>query len=143
MQSKTTLNFEGMACVCTGNMQDSWVCRWQGLERSGLVPGAYAVAIKTDVLEDSDEDASYDTEDEEDDVPAAAAAASEADDDEVLAGIAQSVAPSAAVTASVAAGDQSTVGADLFASEAGGAGEDGTSVKLEPKEEPTSVGGWQ
>eukprot|EP01064_Diplonema_japonicum_P026157 TRINITY_DN3757_c0_g1_i1.p1 TRINITY_DN3757_c0_g1~~TRINITY_DN3757_c0_g1_i1.p1 ORF type:complete len:186 (+),score=28.35 TRINITY_DN3757_c0_g1_i1:55-612(+) len=65
----TTLNFEGMVCVCTGNRDDSWVCRWQDLDHPELVPGAYAVAVRAFLeTEVEDNDDSYDgTESEEED----------------------------------------------------------------------------
>eukprot|EP01061_Rhynchopus_euleeides_P003571 TRINITY_DN12843_c0_g1_i1.p1 TRINITY_DN12843_c0_g1~~TRINITY_DN12843_c0_g1_i1.p1 ORF type:complete len:281 (+),score=63.96 TRINITY_DN12843_c0_g1_i1:103-945(+) len=63
----TTLNFEGMVCICTGTRSDSWVCRWQGLNRRNLVPGAYAVMLKAEQRDESDDEENEGAEEDTDD----------------------------------------------------------------------------
>eukprot|EP01060_Flectonema_neradi_P011191 TRINITY_DN18280_c0_g1_i1.p1 TRINITY_DN18280_c0_g1~~TRINITY_DN18280_c0_g1_i1.p1 ORF type:complete len:185 (+),score=40.81 TRINITY_DN18280_c0_g1_i1:64-618(+) len=63
----TTTNFEGMIAVCTGNRQDSWVCRWLQLDNPKLAIGAYCVSCSVANEHEYDYDDDEDEEEEEDD----------------------------------------------------------------------------
>ena len=92
LMKHTTLNFEGMVCICTGYRKDSWVCRWQGITRQHLVSGAYAVSI-----------VNRDDDDESDDGPLIKDEEASFNEDDYRShadegSVADSIAPSAAVT---------------------------------------------
>ena len=57
----TSAKFEGMVSVCTGNRQDSWVCRWLQLDNMKLAIGAYCISCTVTQEQEYD----YDEDDEE------------------------------------------------------------------------------